>query len=174
MRHKRDVGVVFQSYALFPHMSVRDNVAFGLKMRKVPAADIATRVYNHTWKIDPIIRSVIDTDFYKLLMAQTIWKRHRDVEVTFGDVATITRTFKDATQFAHVNGQQAITLGAVLVAAGWAAWHLQAGRPWTAAAGVALIGFAHALVLAFEVLLVRATHGADPTPRASLASLSRC
>jgi nicotinate phosphoribosyltransferase len=47
-------------------------------------ADIATRVYNHTWKIDPIIRSVIDTDFYKLLMAQTIWKRHRDVRVTFG------------------------------------------------------------------------------------------
>ncbi|MBN1083726.1 ABC transporter ATP-binding protein [Pseudomonas sp. 1079] len=40
----RGLGVVFQSYALFPHMSVRDNVAFGLKMRKVPAADIATRV----------------------------------------------------------------------------------------------------------------------------------
>jgi putative spermidine/putrescine transport system ATP-binding protein len=37
-------GVVFQSYALFPHMSVRDNVAFGLKMRKVPAAEIAAKV----------------------------------------------------------------------------------------------------------------------------------
>jgi putative spermidine/putrescine transport system ATP-binding protein len=36
--------VVFQSYALFPHMSVRDNVAFGLKMRKVPAAEIASKV----------------------------------------------------------------------------------------------------------------------------------
>ena len=47
-------------------------------------ADIATRVYNHTWKIDPIVRSVIDTDFYKLLMAQTIFRRHRDVQVTFG------------------------------------------------------------------------------------------
>ncbi len=46
--------------------------------------DIATRVYNHTWKIDPIVRSVLDTDFYKLLMAQTIFRRHRDVEVTFG------------------------------------------------------------------------------------------
>ncbi|MGL4325082.1 MAG: nicotinate phosphoribosyltransferase, partial [Beijerinckiaceae bacterium] len=46
--------------------------------------DIATRVYNHTWKIDPIVRSVIDTDFYKLLMAQTIFRRHRDVRVTFG------------------------------------------------------------------------------------------
>ena len=46
--------------------------------------DIATRVYNHTWKIDPIVRSVLDTDFYKLLMAQTIFRRHKDVRVTFG------------------------------------------------------------------------------------------
>lgn len=46
--------------------------------------DIATRVYNHTWKIDPIVRSVLDTDFYKLLMGQTIFNRHRDTRVTFG------------------------------------------------------------------------------------------
>src|SRR5699024_3555050 len=36
---KRNLGMEFQSYALFPHMSVADNVAFGLKVRKVPAAD---------------------------------------------------------------------------------------------------------------------------------------
>jgi hypothetical protein len=46
--------------------------------------DIATRVYNHTWKIDPIVRSVLDTDFYKLLMAQTIYRRQRNTQVTFG------------------------------------------------------------------------------------------
>jgi nicotinate phosphoribosyltransferase len=46
--------------------------------------DIATRVYNHNWKIDPIVRSVLDTDFYKLLMAQTIFRRHRNARVTFG------------------------------------------------------------------------------------------
>jgi nicotinate phosphoribosyltransferase len=46
--------------------------------------DIATRVYNHTWKIDPIVRSVLDTDFYKLLMAQTIFRRHGQDRVTFG------------------------------------------------------------------------------------------
>jgi putative spermidine/putrescine transport system ATP-binding protein len=40
----RGLGVVFQSYALFPHMTVRDNVAFGLKMRKVAGADIQRRV----------------------------------------------------------------------------------------------------------------------------------
>jgi nicotinate phosphoribosyltransferase len=46
--------------------------------------DIATRVYNHAWKIDPIVRSVLDTDFYKLLMAQMMFRRHRDTRVTFG------------------------------------------------------------------------------------------
>ncbi len=46
--------------------------------------DIASRVYAHTWKIDPIVRSVLDTDFYKLLMAQTIYRRHRQTRVTFG------------------------------------------------------------------------------------------
>jgi putative spermidine/putrescine transport system ATP-binding protein len=40
----RGLGVVFQSYALFPHMSVRDNVAFGLRMRKVAGAEVDTRV----------------------------------------------------------------------------------------------------------------------------------
>jgi nicotinate phosphoribosyltransferase len=45
--------------------------------------DIATRVYDHTWKIDPIVRSVIDTDFYKLLMAQSIFRHHPETRVTF-------------------------------------------------------------------------------------------
>src|SRR6516165_7955262 len=41
---KRNAGMVFQSYALFPHLSVAQNVAFGLEMRKLPKADIARRV----------------------------------------------------------------------------------------------------------------------------------
>ncbi len=45
--------------------------------------DIAKRVYAHTWKLDPIIRSLLDTDFYKLLMLQMIWGLYRDVRVTF-------------------------------------------------------------------------------------------
>ncbi|HSH21858.1 MAG TPA: sn-glycerol-3-phosphate ABC transporter ATP-binding protein UgpC [Candidatus Caenarcaniphilales bacterium] len=40
----RDVAMVFQSYALYPHMSVRDNLAFGLKLRKVPKPEIERRV----------------------------------------------------------------------------------------------------------------------------------
>src|SRR5438552_7861040 len=42
--HKRPVNTVFQSYALFPHMSVRDNVAFGLKMDRVNRSETARRV----------------------------------------------------------------------------------------------------------------------------------
>ncbi len=42
--HKRGIGMVFQNYAVFPHLSVKDNVAYGLKARSVPAADIAPRV----------------------------------------------------------------------------------------------------------------------------------
>ncbi len=45
--------------------------------------DIATRVYNHKWKIDPIIRSLIDTDFYKLLMCQSVFRNRPDTTVTF-------------------------------------------------------------------------------------------
>ncbi len=45
--------------------------------------DIATRVYNHKWKIDPIVRSLIDTDFYKLLMCQSVFRNKPDAQVTF-------------------------------------------------------------------------------------------
>jgi multiple sugar transport system ATP-binding protein len=40
----RDIAMVFQSYALYPHMSVYDNMAFGLKLRKTPKTEIDTRV----------------------------------------------------------------------------------------------------------------------------------
>ncbi|MGP3937115.1 ABC transporter ATP-binding protein [Nonomuraea sp. KM88] len=42
--HRRSMGMVFQSYALFPHMTIADNVAFGLRMRKVPAAERRSQV----------------------------------------------------------------------------------------------------------------------------------
>ena len=51
--------------------------------------DLATRVYNHSFRIDPIIRTLLDTDFYKLLMLQMIWKHKPDTRVTF---ALINRT----------------------------------------------------------------------------------
>ena len=42
--HKRDIGMVFQNYAIFPHLNVADNVAYGLKARKVPKEQITPRV----------------------------------------------------------------------------------------------------------------------------------
>ena len=45
--------------------------------------DIAERVHNHKWKIDPIVRSLIDTDFYKLLMCQSVFRNRPDTQVTF-------------------------------------------------------------------------------------------
>ena len=42
--YERDVNTVFQSYALFPHMTVYDNIAYRLKMKKVPKKEIAERV----------------------------------------------------------------------------------------------------------------------------------
>src|SRR6476661_4048197 len=41
---ERDIAMVFQNYALYPHMSVFDNMAYGLKIRKVPVAEIKERV----------------------------------------------------------------------------------------------------------------------------------
>lgn len=42
--HKRGIGMVFQNYAIFPHLTVSENVAYGLKARKIPAAQIGPKV----------------------------------------------------------------------------------------------------------------------------------
>lgn len=45
--------------------------------------DFATRAYNHGFPFDPIIRSMLDTDFYKFLMQQFIWERYPNEQVTW-------------------------------------------------------------------------------------------
>lgn len=45
--------------------------------------DFAKRAFDHSYHIDPIVRSLLDTDFYKLLMLQFIWKKHFYTQVTF-------------------------------------------------------------------------------------------
>jgi multiple sugar transport system ATP-binding protein len=54
----RDIAMVFQNYALYPHMSVYDNMAFGLKLRKTPKADIERRVHEAARILD--IESLLD------------------------------------------------------------------------------------------------------------------
>ncbi len=56
------------------------NLRKGFSMSRI---DIAKRVTDHMWRLDPIIRSLLDTDFYKLLMLQMIWGLYSDVKVTF-------------------------------------------------------------------------------------------
>src|ERR1700675_5108543 len=52
----RDIAMVFQSYALYPHMTVSDNMPFGLKLRKLPKADIEKRVNEAAAFRTPAIR----------------------------------------------------------------------------------------------------------------------
>jgi nicotinate phosphoribosyltransferase len=59
--------------------------------------DFAKRAYDHGFPFDPIIRSLLDTDFYKLLMMQLIWKKYRNVNVAFA-VTNRTRSVKLATE----------------------------------------------------------------------------
>ena len=44
--NRRGFGVVFQNYALFPHMTVAENIGYGLKLQKLPKGEIETRVYD--------------------------------------------------------------------------------------------------------------------------------
>lgn len=46
--------------------------------------DIATRTYDHGFRLDPVVRSLLDTNFYKLLMLQMIRHLYADVQATFG------------------------------------------------------------------------------------------
>lgn len=62
--NKRNMGMVFQNYAIFPHMSVKDNIAFGLKNRKVPKEEIEA-------KVDEILK-VVKIDHLKNRMPQKL------------------------------------------------------------------------------------------------------
>ena len=62
--NKRNMGMVFQNYAIFPHMSVKDNIAFGLKNRKIPKEEIEK-------KVDEILK-VVKIDHLKDRMPQKL------------------------------------------------------------------------------------------------------
>src|SRR5258708_4761763 len=64
----RNLGLVFQSYALWPHKTVADNVAFRLKLRQVPAAQITTRVQKALGELS--LRHLLDRYPHQLSRAQ--------------------------------------------------------------------------------------------------------
>ena len=100
--------------------------------------DLAKRAYDHGWRLDPIVRSLLDTDFYKLLMLQLIWRQHRDVPVTFSVINRSTsvrlaeevdeaelrakkkrlRAFQTALDELRHASEAVATAGAALIAAG--------------------------------------------------------
>src|ERR1700689_1724339 len=77
----------------FLHLRVRHFPSISSRLfEKVPRlgfsstrmiVNFAERAHNHNWELDPVIRSLLDTDFYKLLMLQFIWKHFPRTRVTF-------------------------------------------------------------------------------------------
>ena len=80
--HARDIGLVFQTYALFPHLTVRDNVGFGLKQRKISSAERKRRV--DTSKTKPGVAEFI------------VWAQD-----AFHDISEMTDT-----AFLHIKGKE--------------------------------------------------------------------
>jgi multiple sugar transport system ATP-binding protein len=67
----RDIAMVFQSYALYPHMSVYDNMAFGLKLRKTPKTEIKRRVHEAAEILN--ITDLLDRKPRQLSGGQRVW-----------------------------------------------------------------------------------------------------
>ena len=79
--HKRNFGLVFQSYALFPHLNVYENVAFGLKLRKMDKATIEKKVTE--------ILKVCDLTEFKKIVCLKISPAVKDKEVALARALVI-------------------------------------------------------------------------------------
>lgn len=81
----RAIGASF--YEFSPHLlwqPAEPRLLLNYERERLEAMNVnlAERAHNHNWKLDPIVRSLLDTDFYKLLMLQFIWKNFPQVHVT--------------------------------------------------------------------------------------------
>ena len=72
--HKRDIGMVFQNYAIFPHLTVRENVAYGLKARKMPARRSSPRLTRRwNWCRSPIWQTGSPTNCPAVSSSVWLW-----------------------------------------------------------------------------------------------------
>ena len=70
--------------------------------------NIARRAHDHNWELDPIVRSLLDTDFYKLLMLQFIWKHFAETRATFAvQNRTVSVRLGDALELGELKDQLA-------------------------------------------------------------------
>ncbi|MBA4249262.1 MAG: polyamine ABC transporter ATP-binding protein [Candidatus Puniceispirillum sp.] len=118
--HKRPVNMMFQSYALFPHMSVFDNIAFGLKQDKVPKNQIRERVFDMLELVqmqklaDRKPQDLSGGQKQRVALARSLVKKPKLILLD-EPMAALDKNLREQTQFELVNIQEKVGITFVMV-----------------------------------------------------------
>ncbi len=118
--YRRPVNMMFQSYALFPHMSVADNIAFGLKQARLPAREIADRVASilELVKLAPLAKrrpqQLSGGERQRVALARALAKEPKLVLLD-EPLAALDRKLREETRFELVRIQQRVVITFLMV-----------------------------------------------------------